>query len=158
MAMELMLWTAKRMGDAIKIGPQHIQRGVLVTTDRKTGKRNWIPVSRQLQKAIDANGKDNLLFVLTPHDKPYSDKGFSQRFSKWCTQAGLPHCSAHGLRKAVARRMAESSATNSEMKSITQHSGDVELAIYTKAASVLYEVFALQTFHQYHLAFSLLPY
>jgi integrase len=135
LAMELMLWTAKRVDDARKLGPQHIRRGELISRDSKTQKTNAIPVSTQLRRAIDAMDDKNLCFVVTMHGKPYSQKGLSQAFSKWCDEAGLLHCTAHGLRKAISRRMAESHATNPEMKSVTQHSDDKELATYTREAS-----------------------
>lgn len=135
LAMELMLWTAKRVDDARKLGPQHISRGELQTRDTKTGKPNSIPIAPQLRRAIDAIETMNLCFVVTNYGAPYSQKGLSQAFSKWCDDAGLNHCSAHGLRKAISRRMAESHATNPEMKSVTQHSGDAELAIYIRHAS-----------------------
>lgn len=71
--------------------------------------------------------------IITSFGKAFTDKELSQRFSKWCIQAGLKNCSAHGLRKAMARRMAENRATNREMCSITKHSGDAELDVYTRA-------------------------
>ena len=80
-------------------------------------------------------GESYKYLITWSHGRGYSEKSLSQTFSEWCNQAGLPHCSAHGLRKAITRRMAESSFTNSEMKSITQHSADAELAIYTRAVN-----------------------
>jgi hypothetical protein len=50
------------------------------------------------------------------------------------SDAGLKHCSAHALRKAMSRRMAESHVTNPEMKAITQHSDDAQLAVYPRYA------------------------
>ena len=135
LAMELMLWTAKRVGDLAGLGPQHISDNWLVTRDDKTGKHSKIPVSSQLRRAIDAIEEKNLCFIVTSYGAGYSKKGLSQAFSQWCNDADLPQCSAHGLRKAMARRMAESRATNSEMKAITQHSGDAELAVYTRGAN-----------------------
>jgi hypothetical protein len=41
-----------------------------------------------------------LVFLLSEHGKPYSRKGFGNKFRQWCDEAGLPQCSAHGLRKA----------------------------------------------------------
>jgi integrase len=135
LAMEIMLWTAKRISDVAKLGPQHIDACWLNTRDGKTGKWNTIPVSRELQQAIDKMAERHLCFIVTSFGKPYSEKSLSQTFSKWCSEAGLPHCSAHGLRKAMARRMAENGATNSEMKAITQHSGDAELSVYTRGVN-----------------------
>ena len=48
--------------------------------------------------------------------------------------AGLPHCSAHGLRKAAARRLAEAGCTAHEIGAITGHASLTELVRYTRAA------------------------
>jgi integrase len=48
--------------------------------------------------------------------------------------AGLRHCSAHGLRKAAARRLAEAGwCTTHEIAAITSHASLKEIAHYTKA-------------------------
>ncbi|HET6195436.1 MAG TPA: tyrosine-type recombinase/integrase, partial [Acetobacteraceae bacterium] len=36
-------------------------------------------------------------------------------------RADLPHCSAHGLRKAICRRLAEHGATSLQIAAITGH-------------------------------------
>ena len=42
-------------------------------------------------------------FLVTDHGKPFaSAKSFGNKVWDWCDQAGLPHCTAHGLRKAGA--------------------------------------------------------
>lgn len=48
-----------------------------------------------------------LCFVVTKWKKPFSVKGFDGWFREQCDAARLPQCSAHGLRKAIMRRMAE---------------------------------------------------
>ena len=49
--------------------------------------------------------------------------------------AGLPdRCVTHGLRKAAARRLAETGCTVNEIAAITGHSTLVEVSRYTKAA------------------------
>jgi len=47
--------------------------------------------------------------------------------------AELEHCSAHGLRKAAARRLAEAGCTAHEIAAITGHASLGELVRYTKA-------------------------
>jgi integrase/recombinase XerD len=42
-------------------------------------------------------------------------------FGAQCGLAGLPHCSAHGLRKACARRLAEAECAPHQIKAITGH-------------------------------------
>jgi integrase len=47
--------------------------------------------------------------------------------------AGLRHCSAHGLRKAAARRLAEAGCTAHEIAAITGHASLKEVERYTRA-------------------------
>lgn len=53
----------------------------------------------------------------------------------WCDQAGLPHCSTHGLRKAAAARLAELGRSEHEIMAITGHRTSYEVIRYTRAAS-----------------------
>ena len=46
-------------------------------------------------------------FIVTDHGRPFSPAGFGNWFREQCDMADLRHCSAHGLRKAFLRRMAE---------------------------------------------------
>ena len=94
LAFHLMLWTGQRGGDARVMGPQHIRNKRLVVTQEKTGATVSLPI----------------LALLSEHGKPFSRKGFGNKFRRWCDDASLPHCSAHGLRKAAARRFAEAGA------------------------------------------------
>jgi integrase/recombinase XerD len=60
--------------------------------------------------------------------------GFCNKFRAWCDEAGLPQCSAHGLRKAAAVRLAERGATAHEIMAITGHRSLEEVERYTRAA------------------------
>jgi integrase len=135
LALELILWTGKRIGDAAKLGPQHIIENTLVSVDSKTQKLSEIALSKDVLLALAAVGEAHGYLITGSHGRGYSEKSLSQTFSEWCNQAGLPHCSAHGLRKTITRRMAESGLTNAEMKSITQHTADAELAVYTRGVN-----------------------
>ncbi len=102
--MTLMLYTACRREDACRLGPQHIRGDRLVFTQAKNEHRNPvnmnIPLHPELKRAIDAVKLRNLTFLTTPQGKPYSSQGFSGWFRHACIEAGLKHCSPHGLRKA----------------------------------------------------------
>ena len=63
-----------------------------------------------------------------------SAAGLGNKMREWCNAANLPQCSAHGLRKACARRLAEAGATAHEIMSITGHKTLAEAQRYTKAA------------------------
>lgn len=138
LAMELMLWTDQRRIDMIRMGRQHIRDGRIKVTQSKTGKELWIAVAPQLLEAIIAmppRYARQLCFLTTEWGKPFSNPGFGNWFRDQCDAAGLPQCTAHGLRKATMRRMAELDMSNQTMKALSGHTKDDEVALYTAAAS-----------------------
>jgi integrase len=92
----------------------------------KTGASVSIPINMELQSALNAMPGDNLTLLLTEFGKPFTSNGFGNWFRARCDEAGLPQCSAHGLRKAMSRRLAESGATNQQGRSITGHKTDTK--------------------------------
>jgi integrase len=81
-----------------------------------------------------AAAADHLTYLVTEYGKPFTPNGFGNAFKDWCRQANLPHCSAHGLRKACATRLAERSATPHEIMAITGHWTLEEVERHTRAA------------------------
>jgi integrase len=132
LALEIMLWTGQRRGDARLFGPGHVKGGRMRYVQGKTGKELWLPMAPALLAAISAMPAVGVkTYLVTEFGKPFSKAGFGNWFRDRCDEAGLPQCSAHGLRKAIARRMAESGAGNQGIKSVTGHSNDAEVALYT---------------------------
>ncbi|MFS0771089.1 tyrosine-type recombinase/integrase [Sphingomonas sp. 1P08PE] len=137
LAMELMLWTGQRRSDARTMGPADIVDGRIVVEQGKTGKTLGLAVAPRLLEAITAmpHVDDAPAYLLTNRGKPFSRAGFGNKMREWCDQADLPQCSAHGLRKAIMRRMAELDMGNQTLKAVSGHSRDEEVALYTKAAN-----------------------
>jgi hypothetical protein len=52
----------------------------------------------------------------------------------WCAEAGLPQCIPHGLRKAVACRMADLGMSNHTLKAVGGRTNDWEVAPYPAVA------------------------
>src|SRR5665811_2046431 len=90
--------------------------------------------SATLAAIIDEAPVDHLTLLTTQTGKPFSAAGFGNWFRDRCNEAGLSHCSAHGLRKATARRLAEAGCTMHEIAAITGHASLSEIQRYTKAA------------------------
>jgi integrase len=134
LALDLMLWTGQRGGDARLMGPQHVKSKRLHITQEKTGATVSLPILPALAASIVAAQPGGLVFLRSEHGKPYSSKGFGNKMRQWCDEAGLPQCSAHGLRKAAARRFAEAGCSNQQIKAWTGHTTDSEVARYTAAA------------------------
>lgn len=134
LAMALMLYTGQRRSDAVRMGWQHVEGGRITVVQRKTGARQKIPLHPRLAEILANTPRDNMTFLVTSAGKPFTPAGFGNWFREQCDAAKLPHCSAHGLRKAAARRLAEAGCSNQVIKAITGHVTDAEVTRYTKAA------------------------
>jgi integrase len=134
LAVALLLYTGQRRGDVLRMGAQHVRDGALYIRQEKTGAELAIPLHPDLAAIIAATPSGHLTFLTTQYDRPFEASAFSHWFRNRCDEAGLPHCSAHGLRKAAARRLAEAGCTAHEIGAITGHASLAELVRYTKAA------------------------
>jgi integrase len=135
LAMELALETTSRRGDVCRIGPQHVRNGAIHIRHTKNRADVVIPVTPELQAAIDSTPTAHLTFLHTQVGTPYAAKSLGEEFTRWATAAGLPKGrTMHGLRKGGARRLAEAGCTVHEIKSITGHRSLSEVARYTDKA------------------------
>lgn len=129
LALELMLWTGTRRGDARLLPPP--RNGRFTGKAGKTGKEFDLPVAPPLDKAIKAMPAVGMTTLLvTEYGKPFSAAGFGNWFKDQCRKAGLPQCTAHGLRKALTRRGAEAAVPQQGLKALGQWSDDREVATY----------------------------
>jgi integrase len=135
LALALLLYTAQRRGDVIKMGRQHMKDGVLTVKQQKTGVTLAIPVHPELRAVLDATPSAHLTFLVTATGKPYGGNALSEQFRNWCDAAGLPQrCKPHGLRKAACRRLAEHGCGAPEIASISGHATLKEVQRYITAA------------------------
>lgn len=144
--MALMYYLGVRISDAQKLGPRDECSGRMIwTTSKRVGKNSQgvemdLPIIPPLREAIDAVRSSNLVslenFVLTKFGSPFSQKSLSHWFSERAKMAGLPtECTAHGVRKALAKRLAESGASSSELKATFGWSTSKLADLYTEQAS-----------------------
>lgn len=135
LAKDLLLYTAQRSSDVRVMGAQHVKAGVVKVRQQKTGTTLEIRLHTALRASLDARQVHQLTFITTPTGEPYTAAGFGNWFSDAARKAGLPvGVSAHGLRKAAARRLAEAGCTASEIAAITGHRTLKEVSRYTQAA------------------------
>lgn len=134
----LLLYTGQRRADIVRLGKQHVSDGWIRLTQQKNERRRpitvEIPLIAELRTIIERSPTGDLTFLVTEFGRPFTSNGFGNRFRKWCDEAGLPQCSAHGLRKAAASRLAELGCTELEIMSVTGHSTSKEVERYTRAA------------------------
>jgi integrase len=134
LALELLLNTGQRRGDVARMGRQHIHGGKLSVRQSKTGVSLKIPVRPELAEAIDAAPSEHLTFLTTSQGKPFAVAGFGNWFREQCDAAGLQGFSAHGLRKAACRRLAEAGCSEKQIAAISGHRTLGEIARCTRAA------------------------
>lgn len=139
LALALLLYTGQRRSDVILFGRQHVRDGRLHFTQEKNKNRKpvnlIVPVLPELRAVIDASAREHMTFLVNAHGRPFTNAGFGNRFRKWCDRAGLPQCSAHGLRKAGAVMAAENGATEKQLMAIFGWSTMSQAALYTRAAN-----------------------
>lgn len=134
LAFDLLLYTAQRSGDVRQMTRQQVQDGRVTVRQEKTGQLVDIIQHPQLKASLAAYPSEHLVLLTTEQGKPFTAKGFGNWISKAAERAGLPHCSAHGLRKAAARRLAEAGCSAHEIMAITGHQTLKEVERYTRKA------------------------
>jgi len=133
LAFALLLYTAQRRSDVVGMGRRHVRNGTIAVRQQKTGTMLQIPVHPKLREALGATFDKHLTFLVTEFGKPFSFAGFGN--CDRCAEVGLPkECSAHGLRKAACRRLAEAGCTAHQIRAISGHASLREVERYTKAA------------------------
>jgi integrase len=135
LALALLLYTAQRRSDVVRLGRQHVRDHVIQIRQAKTGAVLAIPIHPALAAILDATPSEHLTFLTTRDGKPFSPPGFTNWFREVCNEAGLPRgLSAHGLRKAACRRLAEAGCSANIIAAISGHTSLREVQRYTAAA------------------------
>jgi integrase len=135
LAFALILYTGQRRGDVVMMGAQSVHNGMLTIDQGKTEAHLEIPVHPKLRQIIDATPTIGVkTFLVTSFGNPYTSNGFGNWFRELCDTAECADISAHGGRKATARRLAEIGCSANQIASITGHSSLAEVQRYTKAA------------------------
>ena len=136
LALELLLGTGAARQDAARLTRRNIRGGRIAFRRGKTGVEADLPLLPALAKELAYLPPNQMmLLVHGTQGKSYTPESFGNWFKEQCGEAGLPHCAAHGLRKAGARRLAEHGATEFEIMSFLAHASAREASRYTAAAN-----------------------
>jgi integrase len=140
LALDLLLYTAQRRADVVRLGPSMMATGDgeqrLRFVQSKTDVEMDIPVAEPLAATIAATPMIGVkTFLVTEYGRPFTAAGFGNWFRDRCNEAELPQCSAHGLRKAFLRRMAEAGCSEDYIASISGHRDLREIRKYVQAAN-----------------------
>ena len=138
LAFALMLYLGVRRSDLVRIGPQNVKDGWITFVVFKGRKKERVelalPILPPLQAVLDGTPTEHLTYLVTEWGKPFSSNGFGNRMRKWCDKAGLPECTAHGLRKAGATIAAENGATEHQLMAIFGWKSNKQAERYTRKA------------------------
>ena len=141
LALALMLYAGcARSSDVCRLGRQHLTNdGRLRYTQfkgrNKTPVEIDVPVIDALSEIDERSPTGDLTFLVTDFQRPFqSSKSFGNWFKKRCREAGLHHCSAHGVRKVAAARLAELGCSDHEIMAIGGWKTLKEVQRYTRSA------------------------
>jgi integrase len=130
-AFDVLLYTALRRGDAVRLGKQHERDGLFVLRTNKTGEEAYIPILPPLIESIKAGPTGDLTFIAALDGRNLTKESFGNCFRDWCKAADVPG-SAHGLRKLYATRAAQW-LTEAQLEAIHGwERGSAVVKIYTK--------------------------
>jgi integrase len=139
LALALAMFTGLRRQELAIIGPKHRAGGRIRITPGKTSRSSSvevdIPLLDCLAEVIAATPGTGAAFLLSERGRPFKSPAcLGNAMQRWTEQAGLPHCSLHGLRKAGATRAAENGATPHQMMSIFGWTTLAQAEAYTRKA------------------------
>lgn len=135
LALMIFLCTGAARQDAAAMGRQNVKDGRIRYRRGKTGVEADLPILPELAEALASVPADQLLFITHGAGRGYAPESLGNWFRDQCVAAGLPHCAAHGLRKAGATRLADVGATEWEVMAFLAHGTPKEAATYTKNAN-----------------------
>jgi integrase len=121
LAFALLLFGAQRSNDVRFLTRKAIEGERIRLRQSKTSTAVDVPIVAPLREALTAGPLGDVLVIENNRGTAFTAKGFYNLIRRACDKAGLPHCSAHGLRKAAARRLREAGCSDDEGMAITGH-------------------------------------
>lgn len=137
LALELNIFIGQRRGDLHLLGPANLRDGWIELVQSKTGKAVAVPISSELEAIIAATPTEPDTFLVTEKGKPFTTPdSLGMWFGRACKAAGVTRKGVrlHGLRRFVMTELAESGATQQQIKAISGHSHDAEVRLYVQSA------------------------
>lgn len=134
LALDVLLYTGLRRGDATRLGPQHVKDGVFSIQTEKG--KVWVtaPLLAPLVQSIEMSPLGESTFIAGERRKPFTKESFGNWFREACNAAGVPG-TAHGLRKTGATRAAEAGCTERELMALYGWTDEAMPSLYTKKAN-----------------------
>lgn len=132
------MFTGFRVSDLAVLGPQHRRGDAFKVRLFKGRKKTPVTVNITVHPILDAILKlhpvTGFTYLVSDWGRPFSVKGLGNRISDWFTQAGLPHCTAHSIRKGLSTDQANNGATDSMLEAMFGWTDGKTSKIYTRNA------------------------
>lgn len=130
-----LLYTGQRGGDVVRMLRPGPKATTIAVRQEKTGADLIIPIHPELRRAYQAFPSKGLSLLGDERGRPIGRDALTSRIKKAAAAAGLSgECKAHGLRKALMRRMAEAGNSSKEIAAVSGHKTLKEIERYTAAA------------------------
>lgn len=131
-----LLYSGQRGGDVVQMARPAPKATTIAVTQEKTGAELTIPIHPEWRRVINKTPSRGLSLIGDANGRPIKRPMLTLRIAKAAKAAGLsPECKAHGLRKAMLRRLAEKGATTKQIAAMSGHKTLREIERYTEAAS-----------------------
>ncbi|UFW79973.1 tyrosine-type recombinase/integrase [Rhizobium sp. SU303] len=134
----ILMFTGFRVSDASQLGPQHRRKDMFKLRLFKNRNRKpydiEIAIHPILESVLAMHKVTALTYLVTEFGKAFSIKGLGNRISDWFRQAGLPHLTAHSVRKGLATDVAHNEATDSMLEAMFGWRDAKTSKIYTRNA------------------------
>lgn len=137
LALMVLLFTGLRREDATRFGRQHVRDGVVRFRTSKTKAELVTSLAWPLAEAINAAPETGeLAYLMSGHSKAFaSGAAFGNWFKDRAREAGIPHCTPHGVRKAATTIADEDGASEDTLNAMFTWVNPNQSAAYTRSAN-----------------------
>jgi len=144
LAMELLIRTLQRRGDIVRLGRHWLTndskgRTIFKFKQEKNGRTEkavtaFVPYFDDLRRTIEATPDvGDVVILQSKRGKPFVKESFTNWFRDVCDRAGLPQCSAHGLRKAGIVELIRHNVPRRQIMAISGHTTEKEFDRYARS-------------------------
>ena len=133
LALDVLLYTGLRRGDAVTLGRQHVRNGWFRIKTEKNDVWVEAPMLPIPLRSIETTPTGDLTFISGVRGAPMVKESFGTWFRLAFIEAGVPG-RAHGLRKAGATLAAERGATEAQLMAIFGWTDAKMARLYTRKA------------------------